>query len=281
MASDETLADLEFGRALDLVAARAVSELGASAVRARRPAADAPAIARELARVSELTLHLDDQGRFCPSGVPDISPDIETLRLEGTVVEADGLLRLSDAIRAMGENEHLLLDRTHELPLANVLAVEVPPQAIADRIERAIDRDGSVRDEASMELASARRRLRDTRQRLVDLLERVARGVEGDSQVTLRDGRYVISIPRDARRSVRGLIHAQSASGASLFVEPHDAVELGNDLRMAENDEAAAVARVYAHECRAPPLFVAVGEAQALERHRHFDLIPILGDAAA
>lgn len=245
MASDETLADLEFGRALDRVAARAVSELGAFAVRARRPTADAGAIAGELARVAELTRYLDDQGQFRPFGVPDVAPDVETLALEGTVLEADGLLRLSDAVRAMRENERLLRDRADALPLANALAVEVPPQAIADRIERAIEKDGAVRDEASTELASAPRRLRDTRQRLVSLLERVARGVEGDSQVTLRDGRYVISIPRDARRNVRGLIHAQSASGASLFVEPHDAVELGNDLRIAESDEAAAIARVY------------------------------------
>ena len=213
VASDETLAELEFARALDLVAARAVSELGASAIRERTPSADARAIAVELKRVSELVHVLDDQGQFRPSAVPDIAADVATLRLEGTVIEAEGLLRVAVAIEAMRENERLLRDRADVLPLANALAVEAPPRAIADRIERAIDTDGSVRDEASTKLASSRRRVRDTRQRLVGLLERVARGVEGDSQVTLRDGRYVISIPRDARRSVRGLIHAQSASG--------------------------------------------------------------------
>jgi len=245
VASDETLAELEFARALDLVAARAVSELGAAAIRERMPSTDVRAISGELERVSELVHHLDDQGQFRPAAVPDIAADVETLRFEGTIIEAEGLLRVAAAIQAMRENERLLLDRAAALPLANALAVGVPPRAVADRIERAIDQDGSVPDEASTQLASARRRVRDTRQRLVSLLERVARGVEGDSQVTLRDGRYVISIPRDARRNVRGLVHAQSASGASLFIEPHDAVELGNDLRIAENDETVAIAQVF------------------------------------
>ncbi len=191
VASDETLAELEFARALDLVAARAVSDLGAVAIRGRTPRADVRAVADELDRVAELAHHLDDQGQFRPAAVPDISADVETLRLEGTVIEAEGLLRVARAIHAMRENERLLLDCADSLPLANALVVEVPPRAIADRIERAIDNDGSVRDEASVQLASARRRVRDTRQRLVSLLERVARGVEGDSQVTVRDGRYV------------------------------------------------------------------------------------------
>ncbi len=245
VASPDTLAELEFGRALDRVAARAVSTLGAEAVRSRRPLSDPAAITHELARVSELARHLDEAGQFRPAAVVDLTAELDTLRLEGAVLEADGLLRVADAIRAIRENGALLEQHEASLPLTFDLAVAMPPAGVADAIARAIDADGTVRDGASTAVTSARRRVRDTRRRLVAMLERVARGVSGDPHVTIREGRYVVSVPRDARGSVRGLVHAQSASGASLFVEPEDAVEMGNDLRMAEADEVRAVNQVF------------------------------------
>ena len=77
VAHPATLNDLELERALDHVAARAVSGIGADAVRKRRPVHDFDTIVRELARVGELVRHLHEQGQFRPVPVPDIAPELD------------------------------------------------------------------------------------------------------------------------------------------------------------------------------------------------------------
>ncbi|HKT58449.1 MAG TPA: Smr/MutS family protein, partial [Gemmatimonadales bacterium] len=109
--------------------------------------------------------------------------------------------------------------------------------------------DGAVLDTASPRLAAARREVHAARQRLLRKLESLLRGLDSsatpaDASVTVRGGRYVIPVRRDSRHRPGGIIHDESGSAGTLFIEPAEAIELGNALREAEVEEERETLRV-------------------------------------
>jgi len=113
----------------------------------------------------------------------------------------------------------------------------------------AIAPDGEVLDGASRELARARKAVRDVRSKLVARLERLLQGLDPqdrapDAAVTLRAGRYVIPVRASARGKVGGIVHDESATRATVFLEPPEVIEVGNELRSAEAAEHREVLRV-------------------------------------
>ncbi len=124
-----------------------------------------------------------------------------------------------------------------------------PAPALRERIERSVDESGEVLDTASAELAAIRKRLRTAQDRVRERLNTMLHstdlaGVIGEAIVTLRSGRYVIPIRAEAKGRVKGIVHDQSASGATLFVEPLSVVELNNTWTQATLDAAREEERI-------------------------------------
>jgi DNA mismatch repair protein MutS2 len=116
-------------------------------------------------------------------------------------------------------------------------------------IERTIGPDGTLRDDASPLLRRVRRELRGAQGELVRMLERMMANLDAhqqvpDMSVTVRNGRYVIPVRRDARSTLGGIVHDSSATGATLFVEPPVAVEAGNRIRELEAEEIRETERI-------------------------------------
>ncbi len=247
VATDQVLGQLEFTAALDIVAGHAVSPLGASSVRSRKPSCAAAEIRCELNVVVELLRLLDAGDPFRPEVVPDVNHVVDALRVSGNVLEPEELNAVRSAIEGMASVKRGLERIADDAPGVAALTEETPPIDIAKRIGRALEPDGAVKDDASPELAKARRRVRETRSRLVALLQNQLKQYgrdAGGGDVTLKGGRYVIPVRRDDRERVRGIVHGESSSGATLFVEPPEAVELGNELNAWEAEEARAVLAV-------------------------------------
>jgi DNA mismatch repair protein MutS2 len=125
-----------------------------------------------------------------------------------------------------------------EAPLTAMLRVPVPEPALEKRLAESLDDAGELLDSASPALLRARREVHAARERLVKKLETLLRGLDtaalgAGGAVTVRNGRYVIPVRRDARGRPDGIVHDESASAGTLFVEPSAAVELGNALRAA------------------------------------------------
>ena len=109
--------------------------------------------------------------------------------------------------------------------------------------------DGTVLDSASKDLARARQHVREARKRVMDRLGGILGGLDAterapDAAVTVRGGRYVIPIRSTARARVGGIVHDESATRSTVFVEPPEIIELGNELRAAESAELREVLRV-------------------------------------
>jgi len=244
----DALDTIELTPVLALVAAHAAGELGAERVRSRRPVTDPAWIRRELAMVAEAAALFRRGDELLAESVPDLAGTLARLRIEGSVLEGRQLAGIH-ALFVAARRVHADLTRVREqAPLAFELAAEPPARQPERRLEQAIDPEGNVLDSASPALAAARREVHAARQRLVRRLETVLRSLDasgaGDAAVTMRGGRYVIPVRRDLRNRPGGIIHGESASQGTLFIEPSDAVEFGNALREAEVAEERETLRV-------------------------------------
>ena len=245
-ATRRAAADLEWQHVLEQVAAFAAGPLGAARVLSRGPSTDVAWIREELAGVGELLALLRRGDALRAEPVPDVLQALARLRIEGSVLEP---LELRDVFRLLRAARIVVTELRRiedEAPRAAGLRVELPPAAVDRRLELSVDDSGEILDSASPALAAARREVHVARQRLVRRLEGILKGLDPDSQggVTVRGGRYVIPVRRDSRSRPSGIIHDESATAGTLFVEPSDAVELGNALREAQVGEEREVLRV-------------------------------------
>ncbi|HET8654828.1 MAG TPA: endonuclease MutS2 [Longimicrobiaceae bacterium] len=241
---------LEYHDALDRVARLAASGLGAAAVRALRPSADERWIAGELRTVAELMALLQRDERWGLPAIPDVREALKRLRVEGSVLDAAVMREIAVLVASSRSVRRSLVPQAGAMPR---LAAEADgladlPQLLA-QIERVVDEQGDVRDDASPELARLRREIGGARARIVQRLSAYAASLPAhyqvpDASVTLREGRYVIPVRREGRGEVGGIVHDESGTGATLFVEPPVAIEMMNRLRELEAGEAREVQRI-------------------------------------
>ncbi|MDO8502260.1 MAG: endonuclease MutS2 [Gemmatimonadaceae bacterium] len=253
--NQHALGVLEFGPALDLVAGFAGSSLGAERVRESRPTADRAWIEREHARVSAMRSLAEGDAGWHPQQVHDIRRPLSRLRVEGASLAIGDLLAVRNFLRASRlSSESFRDDRIAAVSLA-MLSPEIDAHIIAraeeKALETAIDDDGVIRDDASPALRRIRRELRGAEGEIVRMLERVVAKLESrfqvpDMSVSVRNGRFVIPIRREARSVVGGIVHDTSSTGGTLFVEPPAAVEAGNRIRELEAGERREIDRILA-----------------------------------
>jgi DNA mismatch repair protein MutS2 len=183
-------------------------------------------------------------------GARDIRPAMGSA-LRGGVLDPSVLLDVAATLAAMRQLRFRLLKLPDEPygPLIDLgyALPELPD--IEDAIERTVDPNGEILDSASPALGKIRSEIRIAHSRLMERLN----GILGSSQyagalqepiITMRDGRYVIPIKAGGRRTLRGIVHDQSNTGATLFIEPLQTVELNNswrELQLAEQQEIVRI----------------------------------------
>jgi len=233
------------------VAEHAAGPLGAARVAARRPEHDAASIRAALAQVAELAAVLITDDAIRAEPVPDITPSLELLAVPGSALEAPALAELTVALAAMRvvASDLKRLETTHDARRTASLRVDPPAKELETTLARSISPDGQVLDGASKDLARARQHVREARKRVMDRLGAILGGLDvteraPDAAVTVRGGRYVIPIRSTARSRVGGIVHDESATRSTVFVEPPEIIELGNELRAAESAELREVLRV-------------------------------------
>jgi len=240
------LESIEFAAALDAVAGLAAGPLGAASIRARTPGTDIAAIREELAAVGEI-MALERLGTApAVEPVPEAKDQLARLRIEGSVLDGRAAVTLQKVIAAARRTASELKRVADDAPRAAALAVELPPATVDRRLEKTFDEDGHILDTADPEISAARREVGAARQRLIKRLESILRGIGdgGEGAVTVRGGRYVIPVRRDERKRPDGIVHDESSSGGTLFIEPTAAIELGNALREAELMEDRVIQRI-------------------------------------
>jgi len=246
---------IEFPRTLALISERATSPLGGERVRELGPISDRAEIEREHARVAAVRSLISAEDPWHLHGVPDARAALTRLRVEGASLTAPDLLAVGSLLRSSRVTRESLKGERASTIVAAVLARQVGAllsnKSIEDAIERAIDEEGQIRDDASPALRKIRRELKGSQGELIKLLERTMAKLEphqrvADMSVTVRNGRFVIPVRREAQGAVGGIVHDASQTGGTLFVEPPAAVEAGNRIRELQSEEIEEVERILA-----------------------------------
>jgi DNA mismatch repair protein MutS2 len=251
--NSHALSILELPRVLDVVAGFATSELGAARIRALTPTTDLSALEREHARVAATRTAIQGDEPWTPGPLPDLTSPLQRLRVLGSLWTGPELIDGATMLRTSRRTQLALRDPKRPAIIRAVLAPLIDQllsaQSIEDRIERTIQDDGTVRDDASPALRRIRNALRAAQGELVRILEREMGRLEphhrvADASVTMRNGRYVIPVRRGGQVAAGGIVHDTSASGGTLYVEPPAAVEFGNRMRELESEEVEEVERI-------------------------------------
>jgi DNA mismatch repair protein MutS2 len=244
---------LELDAALGLVGARAATELGAQRVRSMRPHGDRAELEREHARVAAMRALVRGDGGWPAEPIPNMHEALDRLAVPGTSWNATEMLAAATLLASSRRTRDVLRDERRSDIARAVLAGLAARLVSQSDVERVIDRtiapDATVRDDASPLLRRVRKELRGAEGELVRMLERMMAGLGAhqqvpDMSVSVRNGRYVIPIRRDARSTIGGIVHDASSTGATLFVEPPAAVEAGNRIRELEAEEIRETERI-------------------------------------
>ncbi len=234
-----TLRALEFAAITDLLASLTAFEPSREVAAASMPMADAVLVGLLQDQTDEAVRLLTEQAQATIGGARDLRPLLERASRGGRLTPPE-LLDVGETLRATAGFRARLRDwrGPHFAEVRDELD-DAP--ALRDAIVRSIDDGGAILDGASAELAAIRRRLRTAQDRVRERLNAMLRssalaGVIGEPIVTVRAGRYVIPIRAEAKGRLKGIVHDQSASGATLFVEPLTVVELNNAWTQATLD---------------------------------------------
>ncbi|HEY7191518.1 MAG TPA: endonuclease MutS2 [Vicinamibacterales bacterium] len=241
---------LEFDRIRSVVSGLAVTSLGRDRLAAVEPDTNASSVIAAQRSTTEGVRFLGDHPGFPLRAPIDLDETIEALGIEGRALEPLRLLGLADYVESIELTRQAVAKVGAAFPILRALVDKVASfrQEVAD-VRRKIEPSGEVADNASPALASIRDRLRRQKQRLRSTLEGFLRGKEAskylqEQVVTDRNGRRVLMVRAEHRSSIPGIIHGGSASGASLFVEPLETVEINNDIVALEEQEAEEVRRI-------------------------------------
>ena len=251
MISERTMRVLEFTRIREMLAEGALTEAGAEKCRALVPMDDLPQVLDAQAETEEATVILHYIGGHPMAAFPDVRPALGICEKGGTL-SAGMLLSVAEMLRAARAARDALVTERENTPILRRKAEGLfTARNLEKDITDAILSEDEIADRASSELMNIRRHLRGAQDRIKEKLNQMIHSQAmqkylQDPIITVRGDRYVLPVKAEYRSSVPGLVHDQSSSGATLFIEPMAAVEMGNELKQWEVKEQQEIARILA-----------------------------------
>lgn len=245
----KTLNVLEYNKIIDMLKEKAGSELTKNMISELEPFDDVSSVRESQCETTEAVRIINYKGPLPVGGFYDIEESVSLARKGGTLTMAQ-LLRILYNMKTAEKTVSFLKGEIPEIPcicaVAELLAVH---PALAKEIDRCILSEDEMADNASPELRSIRRAMVRQNDALKAKMNHIINSADNrtilqDSIVTMRNGRYVIPVKQEHRSRVPGIVHDQSGTGATLFIEPQAIVELNNELRQLELDEKAEMNRI-------------------------------------
>jgi len=249
-------AALEWEPLLALVAGFSASSVGRAAILALQPSTDQAWIARQHQLTGEIRLMLTEQVSIPLGGLFDPTQLAAKSRIPEAALEADELQAVARLANDVASWQSLLQSPSARLvgklpglsELSSGLTTSLRP--LAETIERTIQPDGSLADNASPELGRIRRE-QERQQRLIeDSLRAALRklssdGATQDDLITIRGDRFVIPVRAELKRKISGVVHGASSSGQTVYVEPLETIEQNNELVRLLEEEQAEIHRIF------------------------------------
>jgi DNA mismatch repair protein MutS2 len=253
---DADFAALEWEPLLALVAGFAASPVGRLAILDLKPSTDEEWIARQHQLTEELRLLLVEQTSIPVGGLFDPTQHAAKAQIPGAALEANELQAVARLANDVASWQALLQSPPARLVgkltglsgLTSALTTSLRP--LAESIERTIQPDGSLADNASPELGRIRRD-QERQQRLIEeslraaLRKLASEGATQDELITIRGDRFVIPVRAELKRRISGVVHGASSSGQTVYVEPLETIEQNNELVRLLEEEQAEIHRIF------------------------------------
>ncbi|MBP1583680.1 MAG: endonuclease MutS2 [Victivallales bacterium] len=242
---------LDFPKLLEMLGGYCQSDLGRNLLLSLRPDNDVQVFQRRRNLYADI-LHLQEMTCTLPGlFLEDLTEILLRVSPSGAVLSGEDLLRCRSLLAVTAEVTEFLAEKeVVTLPTLCRLASRLDPCAdLRQKLDRSLDADGTVLDSASEKLRAIRRDIaytdRQIQRSLDDILKSYAEtDILQDNFVTVRNGRFVIPVKREARSQMPGFVHDLSNSGQTLFLEPSATLEMGNNLaslRLEERDEVRRI----------------------------------------
>jgi DNA mismatch repair protein MutS2 len=248
--NERVLKVLEFNKLKEQLVGYASSSLGKALTYKLYPSSNFEEVVRWQEETDEARQVLRIKGNIPLGGIFDIRPFVKRASIGG-ILSSNELLDIASTLRAGKIIKQFIQDleeRELQIPILEDLVNQL---VILNELERSIkhciDDHGHVMDGASDKLRTIRSRIRSYESSVRDKLEHYTKTKSkmlSDAIVTIRNDRYVLPVKQEYRGSFGGIVHDQSASGATLFIEPQSVVELNNKLQAAKVEEGREVERI-------------------------------------
>lgn len=231
--NDKILDILEFNRITDQLKDLAITEPAREKAETLRPSSDADKVKAQLDQTYTLTNILRIKGNLPLTNFKDVRPSTKRLRIKANLSSKEfGNILL---ILTLANDITVFMDQIDEISLdsiSNILARLEIPQDLFNRLKKSVDYDGEVLDSASPALARIRHDIRSNEEEIKSKMDAYTKGNQSkylsEAIVTIRDDRYVIPVRQEYRAKFGGVVHDQSASGQTLFIEPEGVLNLNN-----------------------------------------------------
>ncbi|SEM36545.1 DNA mismatch repair protein MutS2 [Mesobacillus persicus] len=245
------LKTLEFDKIRDQLLDHVSSSLGKEKARNLFPSTDFEEVLRLQEETDEAAKVLRLKGNVPLGGIYDIRPHVKRAVIGG-MLSPQELIQTANTVHASRQMKRFITDMAEEteLPILSGFAEEIVVLAeLEEGIKHAIDEGGEVLDSASDTLRTLRNQLRSREARVRERLESMIRSSNAqkmlsDAIITIRNDRFVIPVKQEYRGHYGGIIHDQSSSGQTLFIEPQTVVQLNNELQEIRIKEQQEIERI-------------------------------------
>lgn len=251
--NEKVLKTLEYNKIIDLLIEQAGSELGKQKCNTLVPSSDLYEIRKNQQHTGDALKRIWQKGSISFLGLHDIGDSLKRLEIgstlgTGELLKICSLLKTAIRVKTFSRKE----DADIKDSLDEMFESIEPLTNLKNDIERCIISEDEIADDASANLKNIRRQIKLTNERIHNQLNSLITSQSGktylqDALITMRDGRYCVPVKQEYRGNVTGIIHDQSSSGSTLFVEPTVVVELNNKLRELAAKEADEIQIILAN----------------------------------
>ena len=240
-----------FDKIKELVIAWCLSPLGEEKVREMAFSSHYDYIRKQLYQTHEFVQIIQEEDNFPSDHFFDVRDSLKKIRIEGTYLLEKELFDIRRSLETINALVRFFRQGDSPYPHLQELATNIatfPP--ITKQIDQILNKFGEIKDNASPELNNIRKQLTQTVNSISKTLHSILRTaqseglVEKDVAPTMRDGRLVIPISPAFKRKLKGIVHDESASGKTIFIEPAEVVEANNKIRELENEEKREIVRI-------------------------------------
>jgi DNA mismatch repair protein MutS2 len=249
-----------FDKIRQLITDQCLSSLGEEKVSEMTFSSDYDFIHKQLHRVQEFTRIIEEEDNFPSDYFFDVRDSLKKIRIEGTYLIERELFDIRRSLETINEIVRFFRSKQPQKSLAGDLSVypylnELTQDVasfpeLTKQIDLILDKFGKIKDNASPELSNIKKQLTQTVNGISKTLNSILRTAQSEGLVdkdvapTMRDGRLMIPISPAFKRKLKGIVHDESATGKTVFIEPSEVVEANNKVRELENEEKREIIRI-------------------------------------